>query len=120
MIRAGDWVLVILAALLVGTVFATTWDEAGPAAYLVIRAPDQEPRRVPLTHEHRLEIDGRVGTSVIQVESGRVRFISSPCFGQYCVHQGWLDQAGQLAVCLPNGVSVTLVGEDSRFDAIGY
>lgn len=121
MIRAGDVVLVVLAACLIGAAFGLTWrpDEAA-ADYAIVRAPDQAPRSVPLDRRQRLEIPGRLGVSVVLIDAGRARFLRSPCAGQYCVHQAWLDAAGDFAACLPNGVSLSLAGRENHLDAIAY
>lgn len=120
MIRIGDILVVLAAAGLIGAMYAATWQSAAAAAEVVVRSPRQAPVHHDLDHAQRLEIAGKQGTSVVLIESGRVRFIQSPCAGQYCVHQGWLDQAGDFAACLPNGVSLTLTGNGARFDAFAY
>jgi hypothetical protein len=33
---------------------------------------------------------------------------------------GWLREDGQMAACLPNGVTVQIVGRDNRFDAVNF
>jgi hypothetical protein len=58
--------------------------------------------------------------SVIEVEAGRVRVAADPGPRQLCVRQGWLSHAGDIALCLPNQVSVELVGSKRRFDSLVY
>ncbi len=58
-----------------------------------------------------------VGDTVIQVKNGAVAFIGSDCPHQECVHSGWLKYPGDTAACLPNRVSITILGE-SGVDAI--
>jgi len=36
------------------------------------------------------------------------------------VRQGWLEQAGEVAVCLPNEVSVELAGSRKKYDSLNY
>ena len=48
------------------------------------------------------------------------RYTQSPCRNQYCVHQGWLSRAGQVAVCLPNQISLELLGGDKNYDSLNY
>ncbi len=40
----------------------------------------------------------------IEVENGRARVLSSSCPDKVCVNCGWLENKGDTAVCLPNGV----------------
>ncbi|MEQ1673721.1 MAG: NusG domain II-containing protein, partial [Candidatus Nitrotoga sp.] len=37
-----------------------------------------------------------------------------------CVQQGWLKQAGEIALCLPNQVSVELSNGKSSYDSLNY
>ena len=46
----------------------------------------------------------------IQINDATAQVISSPCPLQLCVRAGRLEQTGQLAVCVPNRVSVKLAG----------
>jgi hypothetical protein len=36
------------------------------------------------------------------------------------VRQGWLTLAGDAAICLPNEVSVELIGERRPYDGLAY
>jgi hypothetical protein len=36
------------------------------------------------------------------------------------VRQGWLTQAGEVAICLPNQVSLELIGSTKRYDSLSY
>ena len=70
--------------------------------------------------ERTLDIHGPLGNSRIVIQHGQVRFEHSPCTNQYCVHQGWLKRAGQVAICLPNQVSLELLGAKRAYDSLNY
>jgi len=36
------------------------------------------------------------------------------------VHQGWLSHAGQVAICLPNQISLELLAERKLYDSLSY
>jgi hypothetical protein len=61
-----------------------------------------------------------LGTTAIAVEKGRVRVVSDPGMHQYCVRQGWLERAGQIAICAPNEVSVEIAGGRKVYDSLNY
>ena len=44
----------------------------------------------------------------IEVKDGKIAFTESDCPDKICVKTGFIHTAGQTAVCLPNGVSVTV------------
>ena len=71
--------------------------------------------------DRELTVDGRLGLSRLKVENGQVRFATSPCRNQVCVHSGWLSHSGDAAACLPNRVSIVLSGDGSAgVDAMSF
>lgn len=114
----GDWLVLGLGVLLVGWLFAELW-QGGAAGKLRIRAGNAVFTTLSLDQERVIEVPGPLGVSRIVIHDHQARFESSPCRNQYCVHQGWLGRAGQVAVCLPNRVSLELVG-DRGYDSLNY
>lgn len=86
----------------------------------IIRSGGKIFRVVPLSRDQRIEVPGALGTSVITIEKRRARVSSDPSPRQYCVRQGWLQQAGEIALCLPNQVSIELAGDGKRYDSLNY
>ncbi|MFM9913179.1 MAG: NusG domain II-containing protein [Methylophilaceae bacterium] len=117
-LKVGDWLVLALSLLLVSWLFTSLWSNQ-PAGKARIRVGDKVYATLSLNQDRKLEIIGALGISQIEIERGKVRFVASPCHNQYCVHQGWLSRAGQAAVCLPNRVSIELLGE-KRFDSLNY
>lgn len=56
------------------------------------------------------EVSGPLGVTRLEVRDGRVRVLSSPCPRQDCRDRGWIGEAGEMLVCLPNEVVVRLPG----------
>ena len=55
------------------------------------------------------ELTGRDGIPVvIEAADGRIRFYSSGCPDQICVHSGWLSREGQSAACIPAGIALKI------------
>lgn len=118
--RSGDLAIIALCAALVGAAYWFAWRPAGAAHVAVLRVPGEAPRRIALDGARELTVDGRRGQSRLAVRPGGVRFLASPCNGKQCVHAGWLEEAGDFAACLPNGVSLTLAGGRNGYDGLGY
>lgn len=116
---AGDWLVVGLGMLVVALLFRTLW-HTEPANKLRIRQGDSVYATLSLDQVRTLEIHGPLGISKVALNHGKVRFEQSPCHNQYCVHQGWLSKAGQAAICLPNQVSIELLGSDKLYDSLSY
>jgi hypothetical protein len=116
----GDVLAIALAAALVGTLYAHFWQPAVAASHVEVRVGGERVGRYPLNEARELGVEGRLGTSLLKIEDGRVRFLRSPCRNQVCVHSGWLDRGGDAAACLPNRVSLGLVGGDAALDGIAH
>lgn len=115
----GDWLVVALGVVAVALLFQTLW-QFEPANKLRIRQGDSVYATLSLNQTRSLEISGPLGVSKISIANGKVRFEQSPCHNQYCVHQGWLSKAGQVAVCLPNRVSIEMLGASKLYDSLNY
>lgn len=120
MIRAGDLLLISICAVLVGAVYWLAWHPTADARAVLVRGEDQPGRRITLDRERQLTVAGPRGETRIAIRPGGARFLASPCRGKYCIHSGWLEQAGDFAACLPNGVSLTLLGDELDYDGISY
>jgi len=75
---------------------------------------------ISLKQDQTLEIAGSIGSSTLKIEDGRVRFISSPCQGQQCVHSGWQSHSGEFTACLPNRIALQVIGGTTRFDTLNF
>ncbi|HEY1076651.1 MAG TPA: NusG domain II-containing protein [Fontimonas sp.] len=117
----GDLLAIAGAAVLVGALFARYWQPPVAATQFEIRVGGEPQARYALDVDREIRVDGRAGVSVLKVENGRVRFVSSPCRNKVCVHGGWLSHSGDAAACLPNRVSIALSGTGGDgLDAISF
>ncbi|MES0874024.1 NusG domain II-containing protein [Sinimarinibacterium thermocellulolyticum] len=116
----GDVLAIALASALVGALYAHFWQPAVAATHVELRVGGVDAGRYALNEAREIRVDGRLGPSVLKIEDGRVRFLRSPCRNQVCVHSGWLQRGGDAAACLPNRVSISLVGGDVPLDGIAY
>jgi hypothetical protein len=118
-IRVGDVLVILLSIIGIIWLFANFWQQT-PANRLQIMQGNTVVGTYSLNQTRDIHVHGAKGESVIQIADGRARFMKSPCTNQYCVHQGWLNRAGQAAVCLPNEVIVQLLGAQKPFDSLSY
>lgn len=116
---SGDWLVIITSIVMVGFLFQQLWSST-PASQLKIRQGDTIIGTYDLNQNRVLHIHGPLGDSHISIQQGKVRFKQSPCNNQYCVHQGWLSREGQVAICLPNQISLQLIGENKPYDSLNY
>lgn len=117
----GDLLAIAAAAVFVGALFARYWQPPVAATQFEVRVAGETQARYGLDVDREIRIDGRVGTSLLKVQHGRVRFVASPCRNKVCVHGGWLSHSGDAAACLPNRVSIALSGNAGEgLDALSF
>ncbi|MDI6892182.1 MAG: NusG domain II-containing protein [Actinomycetota bacterium] len=87
---------------------------------VVIFVSGREVARYPLVvKRERIEIEGPLGTSLVEINGGKVRMLTSPCPNKICVGQGWIEGPNQVIVCAPNRVIVKIAGgRGDELDAV--
>ena len=90
-------------------------------ATVVIRDGAQNVYELPLGQDVTKTITTDLGINVIEIKDGRVHVEEADCPNQDCVHQGWIDAAGQQIVCLPHKLTVDIVdeGAEATYDVVG-
>ena len=118
-IRAGDWIVLLAGALFTVWLAVSVW-QGGIADKAIIRSGGKIVSEVPLSRNQIISVPGPLGISQIVIHNLQARITADPSPRQYCVRQGWLKQAGEIAVCLPNQVSLELSGGKKRYDSLNY
>ena len=117
----ADKAVVIVALLAVGFSYYLGWQPGAPGARVDIYQGDTLYERLSLSRSQTVHVPGELGESVIRIDEGRARFQASSCRSKFCVHSGWVQQAGGVVACLPNGVHLQIHGgPQSRFDALAF
>jgi hypothetical protein len=115
----GDCLLILLGLVLTLVSFPLFW-QGGKGTRAVIRLDGKVFREARLDVAQEIRVPGALGETVIHVEKGRARVRSDPGPRQYCVRQGWLSAAGDMALCAPSRVSLSIEGDKAPYDALNY
>jgi len=118
-IKFGDWMIFLAGAIFTLWLASVAW-HGGAADKAIIRSGGKIFLELPLSHDIELQVPGPLGFSKISILNHQARIASDPSPRQYCVRQGWLKQAGEVAICLPNQVSLELSGNNKRYDSLSY
>jgi hypothetical protein len=117
--KPGDWLLTLIGLILCAASFALAWP-GGLAEKAVIKRGGTLFVELDLSRNRQIDVPGPLGITRIVVDQRRVRVVSDPGPRQYCVRQGWLAQAGEIAICAPNQVSVQVQGRKEAYDSLSY
>ena len=119
LLRPGDWLLALAACVLCGFSFPLLW-QGGTGEKVLVRRGGEIFAELDLSRNQRLTVPGPLGETLIAVDKRRVRVVADPGPHQYCVRQGWLERAGEVAICAPNQVSLQVQGGHRAYDSLGY
>ena len=119
LLKPGDWLIVLLAALLCAVSWPLALRAGIPDKAIVIHGGEIF-SEMNLSHDRRLDIPGPIGVTTVVVERRRVRVAADPGPRQYCVRQGWLSRAGEIAICAANQISVEIRGASQPYDSLAY
>ena len=116
--KRRDAIVIAAALLIAAAVFLLTLPKAGgDRLYAEISRGGEVLATLPLDTDAEYIVNGDYENVVTNADGGAF-FSSSNCPNEDCVHTGRLTKAGQLAVCLPNGVTLRIVGAEADVDAI--
>ncbi len=119
LLKTGDWLVLLAGMIITAWLFAALW-QGYAADKAVVRSGGKIVAELSLAENRSYLAHGPLGTSRIEIHNRRARVAEDPSPRQYCVKQGWLSQAGEAALCLPNQVSLELTGAKKLYDSLSY
>ena len=115
----GDSLIVLISFILIIFSFKTFWHfETGSVVQVNFQGKTYG--NFSLFQNKNISLIGKEGESIIEIKGGRARFKSAPCKNQYCVQQGWVHLTGQMLICIPNEVSIEILGKTKAYDSLNY
>ena len=110
--------LVLIAALLVlSAVLYFVLNGGTPGAAVIVRVKGAEIASYPLSADGSYPLNG--GTNTLVIARGQAYLTQCDCPDKLCEKQGKIHFAGQCITCLPNRLTVTVIGaESSGIDAM--
>ena len=103
-----DFYLVIGLVLLSLSFFLYNFLKTQSGDYAVIYVGNSEFKKLPLREDITININDK---NTVTVKDGKVFMESATCPDKLCVHQEPIDKSGRDIVCLPNRVTIRVVGE---------
>ena len=115
--KIAKWEIIIMLAvvILAGVAYFVIFAGTEPGRYARIAVRNYPYVYVPL-HEDRDFTLAQNQAVQFRVLNGTIAFTHSDCPDQVCINMGELSRVGQSAACLPNWVTVVVVGDDGDED----
>jgi hypothetical protein len=119
-VTRGDIVLITIMLAVAAAGFVLVPHIAGAGGHAVVEVDGQRELDLPLDRDVTITVTGPSGDSVIIVEDGAVRVGDSICPHHICMNMGRLRYPGEVAVCVPNRLVITVRGKSGQqgFDGV--
>ena len=88
----------------------------GTGSKVVVAVEGVEVCSYPLSVDGRYVLNG--GSNVLCIEDGSARMVDANCPDKLCVKQGAVKYTNQCITCLPNRLTVTVVGGDDSVEIV--
>lgn len=89
-----------------------------PGEYCVVTVNGEEYGRFSLSEEREEIIETQKGRNVLVIKDGYADITEASCPDGLCERQHKINESGESLVCLPNKVTVTVIGKDG-IDLVG-
>ncbi len=116
----ADRIVIVFAVVVLISLYLLLWTTGPHPTHAKLTDHDHHTISHNLDADRFIDVAGRLGTSKLEINRQRIRFVDSPCKSKVCIHAGWLEHSGQVLACLPNGVLVEMTGGTRQFDAINF
>ena len=84
---------------------------AANEAYVLVQVDGAEWGRYPLNEDTTFAVERDGCYNLVQIAGGKVSVTEASCGNGQCIHMGQKQDPGQMIVCLPNRVVITIEGE---------
>jgi hypothetical protein len=121
---AGDGIIVLAALCLIIAAAAASGMGEAEACSLELRAQEGKWRyELPAPAGRRLVLAGSAGPFVVVISNSTVNIEETHCPEKSCARMGPLTKAGDVILCLPQKIELTLIsqgGKEPEVDSVCY
>ena len=111
-----------IAAVLLCTVGWETGRRLGapPGGEAVVEVDGARRATVSLDQPQKVRIEGLLGSCEVEIGALGARITRASCPHGICVRRGWVRREGEVVVCVPNRLVLTIIGgeEPNDVDAV--
>lgn len=122
-LKKGDLILygTLLAVCLI-FVGIKLYNRNYPVKFLEIKVDGELYKKMELknTLDSILEVSSKEGKVSIEIRDGKARVVDSTCKDKLCEKMGWVSETGEVITCLPNRITVSIIGGSSDYDSTTY
>lgn len=110
-------ILLIVAACGVALLFMKNSENTGLLAQISYDGKVVEEIKLDTAQNTTFQLSENKKAS-FQISDRKIRFVNTDCPDKLCENFGYLDTANEVAICLPNRVSLKLIGAKDEIDIL--
>jgi len=121
----NDILLILAVLVLAGGIWIYTLCTRSAGGVAVVSVDGTVIAELPLNRDTSVPVTagngfdaGSAFSNTVEVSAGRVRVVDANCPDKICEDTGWIQYDGQLIVCLPHKLIVTVSGGEAVSDAM--
>lgn len=113
MFKKWDILLAAVLVLLIGASWLLFLPQktAGTEAYALVQVDGEEQGRYSLAEDKSFTVEWDGHRNLVEIRDGKVSVTEANCGNGQCIKMGEIDSAGEMIVCLPNKMVITVESE---------
>ena len=117
-------VIVVLVFIALGSSAAAFINshKAYNSKYVEIEVKGKLYKKLPLdnSRDEKIQIDTDLGSNTVEIVNGKVRILDADCRDKICIQDGSISKPGDILVCLPHKVVISIKGQNTETDALSF
>ena len=110
--KKGDFVIIAAVVLLiVGSVALTLVGAKNTPSTVTVTVKGEKTQEFSLNEDVEVKLETENGYNVLKISDGTADIISADCYSNDCVHQRKISKNGEMIVCLPHKLVVTITSD---------
>jgi len=105
--------IIVVALLILCVVLFVVVGLRAPGQSVQVRQGDDVIYKAPLAVDLKVDLEGPLGITELEIIDNQVRIVSSPCHFKICIGMGKISRSGEIIACVPNRLLVQIVGQSS-------
>ncbi len=104
---------ILVFSLMILALFSLIRDDG---SYVVVRVEGVEVARYDLDKDGEHLLNG--GTNILTIENGQAYISRASCPDGLCMRMGRVEKSGETIICLPNKLTVTVLGNEGDVEIV--
>ena len=113
--RKKDFILIFVVSLIIAGAFGVNYFvNTKNVDSIEIYMDNKLYKTYDINDKEEIKIKSKEGYNIVKIHDKGVEIIEASCPDKVCIHQGFITEASESIVCLPNKVHIKITTEDNH------